>query len=242
MSSASAQLASVIAISTALLGAGAIACLSLFDVPILQAQPASRSLPSIRWLFSRGSHVFPSAAGVASTAFAFVAYNTAAPIAAAATAGRTVTTATTLVSFLSELAFSKAYATPRLYALAAALSISIYPFTTFIMIPLNFSLIKLNNMKGGFASSDGATAAKLATKDDINKTLQRSAQDSVNGVGELDTLQDLSGPQDRTWLDTSAEEDATVRERLERFKWLNMTRAVLLGSGGIVGLATALAK
>jgi hypothetical protein len=48
-------------ISAALLGAGGIATLSVFDLPIIRSQPADRALPSLRWLFSRGSHVFPTA-------------------------------------------------------------------------------------------------------------------------------------------------------------------------------------
>ena len=66
----------VLGISTSLIAAGGIATLSLFDVPELQAQPASRSLPSTRWLFSRGSHIFPQAAGISSASFAYLAYRT----------------------------------------------------------------------------------------------------------------------------------------------------------------------
>jgi hypothetical protein len=50
-----------VAISSALIGAGGIATLSAFDLPIIRSQPADRALPSLRWLFSRGSHVFPTA-------------------------------------------------------------------------------------------------------------------------------------------------------------------------------------
>ena len=64
----------VVGVSTSLIAAGGIATLSAFDVPELQAQPASRSLPSIRWLFSRGSHIFPQAAGISSASFAYLAY------------------------------------------------------------------------------------------------------------------------------------------------------------------------
>ena len=50
-----------LSVSVSLLAAGGIAGLSLFDVPELQSQPADRALPQIRWLFSRGSHIFPQA-------------------------------------------------------------------------------------------------------------------------------------------------------------------------------------
>ena len=50
-----------LSISIALAGAGGIAALSLFDIPEIRSQPADRALPMIRWLFSRGSHIFPQA-------------------------------------------------------------------------------------------------------------------------------------------------------------------------------------
>ena len=61
-------------ISTSLIAAGGIAALSLFDIPELRAQPASRSLPSTRWLFSRGSHIFPTAAYICTGSFGYLAY------------------------------------------------------------------------------------------------------------------------------------------------------------------------
>ncbi|ORY07934.1 hypothetical protein BCR34DRAFT_16188 [Clohesyomyces aquaticus] len=60
-SSPTTQALQIIGVSTALMASGGIACLSLFDIPLLSSQPASRSLPQIRWLFSRGSHIFPAA-------------------------------------------------------------------------------------------------------------------------------------------------------------------------------------
>lgn len=56
------QAVQVSSIATSLIAAGGIASLSLFDVPELASQPADRALPQIRWLFSRGSHIFPQAA------------------------------------------------------------------------------------------------------------------------------------------------------------------------------------
>lgn len=58
----STQLIQTLSISVSLYAGGGIAALSLFDVPELQSQPADRSLPMIRFLFSRGGHIFPQAA------------------------------------------------------------------------------------------------------------------------------------------------------------------------------------
>ncbi|KAK0270642.1 hypothetical protein LTR35_010850 [Friedmanniomyces endolithicus] len=66
--------AQLLSISIALLASGGIASLSLFNVPLLQSQPASRSLPQTRWLFSRGSHTFPQAAFLSSAGFAYLAW------------------------------------------------------------------------------------------------------------------------------------------------------------------------
>ncbi|KAJ3014631.1 hypothetical protein HKX48_005030 [Thoreauomyces humboldtii] len=223
--STTANLAALVSISTALAGAGAIACLSAFDLPILLSQPASRSLPSLRWLFSRGSHVFPTVASVAASGFAFLAYVTllnASPH--------------TVVRMLTE----PAYQTARGYILAAALSISIAPFTSLVMVPkVNFALIRLNAAKGGYKSSASATAAvQQGLAENLKK---RSAKDSVNGVGELHSSKDLSGPQERTIDDFTPEEERDVRRKLVTFQWLNAVRSFLLGAGGIVGLATAIA-
>lgn len=56
------QAIQITSITTSLLAAGGIAALSLFDIPLLASQPADRALPLVRWLFSRGSHIFPQAA------------------------------------------------------------------------------------------------------------------------------------------------------------------------------------
>lgn len=128
MSSTMTTAAQVASITIALLASGGIATLSLFDVPELQSQPASRSLPQIRWLFSRGSHIFPSAAFVTSAGFASLAFSalptgqqTLAQIASHAIKGGKVSG----------------------YLAAAVLTISIAPWTVGVMVPTNFSLIKM---------------------------------------------------------------------------------------------------
>ncbi|KAJ4126989.1 hypothetical protein NW768_008610 [Fusarium equiseti] len=198
----------VFSITTALLASGGIATLTFFDIPELQSQPASRSLPSIRWLFSRGSHVFPSASLLSTVGFI---------CSASASNG-------------SSTLYSISTNTPKAngFLLAAALSFSIAPFTQ-LMIPTNFALIKKNNELGGARSK----------KADGGKT-DRSALDSVLGSGEGDEFMDLSGPQERTKEDSSQEDDEQVRQLLEKFRWLNLARAVLIGAGGIVGLYAAM--
>lgn len=58
----STQIIQTLSISVSLYAGGGIAALSIFDVPELQSQPADRSLPMTRWLYSRGGHIFPQAA------------------------------------------------------------------------------------------------------------------------------------------------------------------------------------
>lgn len=206
-------------ITTALIASGGIATLSLFDVPILQAQPASRSLPSIRWLFSRGSHIFPAAALLSSAGFVTLAYN------ALPAASRT---------FIQLLKIGSKGSRVGGYTLAAALCISIAPVTRFAMIPTNFELIKLNESKGGARSEQSAKASKG------HAAGQRSAEDSVAGKGEAAEFKDLSRPMERTPKDTSEGEDEKVRRLLTKFAALNMVRAAVIGLGGVVGLYTAL--
>ncbi|CAG7555222.1 unnamed protein product [Fusarium equiseti] len=199
----------VFSITTALLASGGIATLTFFDIPELRSQPASRSLPSIRWLFSRGSHVFPSASLLSTLGFIY--------------------SASASNDSISPL-YSISTNTPKAngFLLAAALSFGIAPFTQ-LMIPTNFALIKKNNELGG-ARSKKAGGGKT----------DRSALDSVLGSGEGDEFTDLSGPQERTKDESSQEEDEKVRELLEKFRWLNLVRAVLIGAGGVVGLYAAL--
>lgn len=108
-----------VSISTVLLAAGANASLSLFDIPELQSQPASRSAPQLRWLFSRGSHIFPQAAELSTLGFAFLSYN-ALPAASKS-----------LTQLLKVTANS-----PKVngYLAAAACAIAIAPFTRFAMV------------------------------------------------------------------------------------------------------------
>ncbi|KAF7503535.1 hypothetical protein GJ744_003647 [Endocarpon pusillum] len=204
----------ILSISTALIGSGGIAALSLFDVPELQSQPASRSLPSIRWLFSRGSHIFPLAAFLSSAGFAFLAY-----------AARPATS----MSITQILSHGRVPG----YIAAAILTISIGPFTS-LMIPTNFKLIKANEERGG------ARSAKSAGQTNTQAG-HRSADDSVAGKGEAAEFKDLSVPQTKTTENTTPAEDEEVRELLGKFGRLNAVRAVFMAAGGMVGLATALA-
>ncbi|KAK9773071.1 hypothetical protein AB5N19_05776 [Seiridium cardinale] len=208
-----------ISITSSLLAAAGIATISLFDVPILQAQPASRSLPSIRWLFSRGSHIFPTAGSLSCAGFMVLAYQS--------------------IPATSRTLFQLAKLTsngPQVsgYLLAAVLSISIAPITG-RMIPTNFELIKMNESKAGARSADSAKS------DSGFKPGQRSAEDSVAGKGEGAEFRDLSGPLRKTPEDTSEAEDKKVRQLLSKFSKLNMLRATVIGLGGVVGLFTALA-
>ncbi|KAF4337163.1 hypothetical protein FBEOM_9013 [Fusarium beomiforme] len=192
------------------MASGGIATLTFFDVPELQSQPASRSLPSIRWLFSRGSHVFPSASLLSAIGFVYSASSSNlsnSPL-------YFITTNTSKTNTL---------------LVAAALAFSIAPFTQ-LMIPTNFALIKENNKLGGARSEKAAKDGALS---------DRSAWESVKGTGEGFEFTDLSGPQEQTQRESSKEEDEKVRELLERFRWLNLVRAVLIGAGGVVGLYAA---
>ncbi|KAF9875013.1 hypothetical protein CkaCkLH20_07707 [Colletotrichum karsti] len=209
-------------ISVSLVAAGGIATLTLFDVPILKAQPASRSLPSIRWLFSRGSHIFPAAAFVSGAGFGLLAFRSLPAVSRSA---------------LQLFKFTANNARANGYLGAGALSLSIALFTQ-VMIPNNFALIKKNEEKGGSRSVDSAKGLK---KQGRFKPGQRSALDSVNGEGEVSQWTDLSGPQEQTPLPSTPEDDEMVREMLTTFGWQNMTRAVLMAAGGVVGIVTALA-
>ncbi|KAI7509424.1 hypothetical protein KC347_g5242 [Hortaea werneckii] len=207
-------------ISTAFIASGGIASLSLFDIPELQSQPASRSLPMIRWLFSRGSHIFPPASALSSAGFLYLAY-TSSPALASRAFGETV-----------RLALSNGKV--QGYLVAAALTFSIAPFTAKVMIPTNFALIKLNADLGGARSDEAGRQGDAKAGD-------RSALDSVNGKGEgVGQWRDVSGPQEKTPRDGSEDDDRRARELLGKFGRLNMGRAILIGLGGVVGLLTAI--
>ncbi|KAL6713256.1 hypothetical protein ACLMJK_008721 [Lecanora helva] len=194
-------IAQTLSISTSLLAAGSMASFSVFDTPMFKSQPASRSLPSIRWLFSRGSHIFPQAAVLSSAGFAYLAIN-------ALPAGHALNS---IINLGSNGAVVNGYLA------AAGLCIGIFPFTTVVMVPTNFTIMDINKEKGG-ARSEGSAKEK-----------------------EIREFTDLTGPQGETGKRTTEEEDQRVRELLERFGRLNAARAVLMGVGGVVGLFTALA-
>lgn len=206
----------ILSVATNLVASGGILTLTFFDIPILAAQPASRSLPSVRWLFSRGSHTFPTAAILSSSGFAWLAY-TAIP------------KSVRLVDLLSRSGDARFKILG--YAAAGLLSLSIAPVTTFLMIPTNFRLIELNERK------EGARSSRSAELDDKGG---RSAEDSVDGKGQVSQWTDLSGPQAKAGTESTAEEDAEVRQLLGKFAKLNALRGFLIGIGGIVGLAVAL--
>jgi hypothetical protein len=201
---------------TSLIGSGGILALTFFDIPILASQPASRSLPSTRWLFSRGSHVFPTAAVLSGGGFLSLAY-------ASIPSG---------VGLLEVLRTSSDARFKILgYIAASLLSISIAPVTSF-MIPTNFRLIELNEQKGGARSSRSA---------ELGDEGGRSAEESVDGKGQVSQWSDLSGPQGSTKADSTKAVDEEVKALLEKFGRLNAVRGVLLGLGGVVGLAVGLA-
>lgn len=83
----------------------------------------------------------------------------------------------------------------------------------------------------------GARSEKTARE---QHTTGRSAEESVSGQGQPGQFTDLSGPQAKTETTTTKEEDEKARELLGKFGQLNLVRAILLGTGGVVGLATAL--
>ncbi|KAK8066181.1 hypothetical protein PG997_012928 [Apiospora hydei] len=212
----------VASITSSLMVAGGIATMSLFDIPMLQAQPASRSLPSIRWLFSRGSHIMPTAAFAAGTGFVSLAFLALPPAAAAAAGGNVLTRI---------LAGTKT----RGYLAAALCNFAIGPVTG-LMLPTNMALIKKNEGAGGTRSvqayKDGARQYKPG---------QWSVKDSIAGKGEGNQFKALSGPQEKTPPGSSAAEDEEVRGLLGKFAKMNAVRAALCMIGGVVGLCTSLA-
>ncbi|KAK3115526.1 hypothetical protein LTR53_005021 [Teratosphaeriaceae sp. CCFEE 6253] len=208
--------AQLLSISVALVASGGIATLSLFDVPQLQSQPASRSLPMTRWLFSRGSHIFPQAAIISSAGFVYLAY-TAVPSGQLADFVGRVTKGGKVSGYLA----------------AATLTFAIAPVTALLMIPTNFALIAKNEELGGARSQASAKQGDAKPK-------KRSAEGSVNAKGLVEELSDLSVPQGRTTRESSEQDDREVRELLGKFGMLNGLRAALMAVGGMVGLWTAL--
>lgn len=211
----------ILSISTALIASGGIASFSLFDIPVVKSQPASRSLPSIRWLFSRGSHIFPTAGILSSAGFSYLSYSSI--------------PASSRTSLSNILTAAASQSKSEYYALAAVLCISIAPITSGLMIPTNFALIAKNEELGGSRS------AKSAEYREEKGLEARTADDSVDSKQDVSQWRDLSGPQEKTQRESSEEEDKEVTELLEKFAKLNMLRAVAIAAGGMVGLMGALA-
>ncbi|KAK4505126.1 hypothetical protein PRZ48_003089 [Zasmidium cellare] len=214
------KIAQIISISSALMGAGGILALSLYSVPQLKAQPADRSLPAIRWIFSRGSHTFPVAINTSTAGFLYLAY---------ASIPSNLRTINQLFKTTNGLKVNG-------YLAASILSFSIAIYTAWFMIPNNFDLIKKNEEKGGARS---ANAAKIV-KEQGYKPGDRSAEDSVWSKGEGNEFTDFSGPMRKTESASSEAEDREVWEKLDQFGKQNLWRALGLGLGGVVGLVTAL--
>jgi hypothetical protein len=223
-SSTSTKALQILSISTAFLASGGIATLSLFDVPLLSSQPASRSLPLTRWLFSRGSHIFPSAALLSSSGFAYLAYSALPP------------PSRTLSGLLSLLSTTKI----GCYVAAAVLTLGIGPITQ-IMLPTNFRLIKMNEELGGTRSAKSAVYRQEKHKPQMAGEWPRGADEAVNGADDVSQWWDWSGPQERTVRESSKKQDEEVRGLLEKFGRLNGIRAGVMGLGGVVGLWAALA-
>lgn len=214
-----------VSISSALIAAGGIATLTLFDVPILQSQPASRSLPSTRWLFSRGSHIFPTAALVSGAGFGVLALR-AVPV-----------PISQFFKAIGSRGIGAIGAKSGGYLVAGLLCLSIGPWTSIEMVPNNFAMIKINADKKGSISENSAEVLKSVSQTGSN---QRTSLDSVNGEGEANQWTDLSGPQEETPVKSTAAEDEKVREMLGIFGRQNMARAVFIGLGGVMGLWVAL--
>lgn len=117
------------------------------------------------------------------------------------------------------------------YVSAALLAFSIAPFTPIVMIPNNFALIEKNEDLGGARS---AANAKLGPSGNT------TAEESVDGKGQVSQFTDLSDPQTKTKQGSTTTDNEEVKEMLRKFQMQNMVRALLLGAGGIVGLITAL--
>jgi hypothetical protein len=122
------------------------------------------------------------------------------------------------------------------YVTAAVLASSAAVYTSF-MTPNNFALIEYNERLGG---SRSAKSAEVRKEQNIQPG-ELSFKDSIDGKGSANQWTDLSGPQTKTIKDSTPEQDKEVDGMLAYFQQQNMTRALLLASGGIVGLATALA-
>jgi hypothetical protein len=94
----------------------------------------------------------------------------------------------------------------------------------------------MNQDRGGARSEKSAQK-----KSGRNSYGENNPIDFVNGENEAAEFRNFTGPQAQVDGRTTAEDDQKVRELLSRFYALNLTRAALIGGGGIVGLITALA-
>ncbi|KAL2069321.1 hypothetical protein VTL71DRAFT_15659 [Oculimacula yallundae] len=212
----STTLLQTLSITTSLLASGSILTLSFFIIPMLQSQPASRSLPQLRWLFSRGSHVFPLAAFMCGVGFWYLSH-TSLPLGE---------------SILGLFNVFQNSSTTNGYLAAGVLCMSIAPVTS-LMIPTNFELIAINENLGGARSSKSAKEGRKGEEGG-------SAEDSVEGKGDVNEFTDLSGPQGKTDREGSEADERRAKELLGKFKWLNSVRGYLIGAGGVVGLLSAL--
>lgn len=123
---------------------------------------------------------------------------------------------------------------PGLFLAASVLSISAAIFTSVVMIPTNFELIRRNEKLGGSHSAQSAEYRQSVGAE------PRSAEESVNGKDDISQWSDLSDPQEKTRIDSTKEQDEEARGLLTKFQRLNCVRAALLGAGGIVGLIATL--
>jgi hypothetical protein len=122
------------------------------------------------------------------------------------------------------------------YALAALLASSAAFYTSLLMTPNNFALIEYNERLGGSRSVE---SAKVRREQKLQAG-ELSFKDSIDGKGSANQWTDLSGPQTKTNKDSTPEQDKEVDKMLAYFQQQNTIRALLLASGGVVGLATAL--
>ena len=156
-------------ISVALISSGAIATLSAFDLPIIQSQNASRSLPQIRWLFSRGSHIFPPAAAISSAGFTYLAFD-ALPV-----ASRGLMNLLNVTSNGSKV---------NGYLVAALLTIGIAPFTMLVMFPtVNEDIIQLTEERGGARSVEAAKGS-YSEVTDLSGPQRKTDKETTEKVDE----------------------------------------------------------
>lgn len=208
-------------LTTALSTSGGIATLSAFAIPLLRSQPASRSLPLLRWLFSRGSHLAPTGILLSSAGFAYLSYASLPP---------SPSPTHSLAALLRSL---RQAGQPGLFLAASVLALSAALFTR-VMLPTNFELIEVSERLGGAHSEQSARYREGVGAE------PRTAEESVSGKEDVSQWTDLSGPQERTRREATEEEEERVQELLGRFGRLNYVRAGLVGVGGVVGLVAAL--